>query len=273
MDPVVAGRQLHELYIVLDVCFLFFFGFLLFKMKEKMALIVGILAGILYQVVDFVGFYLLDGSRVVTYNGKSTMSITFWVLLWMSMSYGFTNFTWIWLWVSKDKNLFEWTLLILGWWVCCPLLTKTFGSGENPVIIQRTTGAYHGYMAVILFVGYVGLILWNVSRKKKEERVNIPWLLVIGILVQFGWEAGLFLGGIRSAALGSTAAKIAPMIINSLLETNLGMPYIFAIFIAFSKKYTESLKRRANPLSFAERIVENNNEKSSRYDDVSEYLA
>ena len=31
----------------------------------------------------------------------------------MSVSYGFTNFAWIWLWISKDKNLFEWSFLIL----------------------------------------------------------------------------------------------------------------------------------------------------------------
>lgn len=62
----------------------------------------------------------------------------------MSVSYGFTNFTWIWLWISRDSHLFEWSLLILSWWFCCPLLTQTF-AGDAPLItIQRTTGAYHG---------------------------------------------------------------------------------------------------------------------------------
>ena len=188
------------------------------------------------------------------------------------MSYGFTNFTWIWLWISKDKNLFEYTTLILGWWLCCPLIVKTFGTGENIITIQRTTGAYHGYMAIILFVGYLGIILWNVTRKKREEKINMPWLLSIGILVQFGWEVGLFLGGIRSAALTSVMDKLAPMVINSLLETNLGMPYIFLIFIAVSMKYTESLRKRKTPLSFKERIIENGRERV-RSDEISEYLA
>lgn len=129
----------------------------------------------------------------------------------------------------------------------------------------------HGYMAIILFVGYLLLVLWNISRKKKEERINIPWLLIIGILVQFGWEAGLFLGGIRSTELGTAAQKLAPMIINSLLETNLGMPYIFAIFIAFSAKYTEKLTKRKTKLSFISRIVENNSEKV-KSEEISEYL-
>ena len=99
----------------------------------------------------------------------------------------------------------------------------------------------------------------------------MPWLIAIGIIVQLGWEAGLFLGGIRSAALGSAAEKLAPMIINSLLETNLGMPYIFLIFIAVSMKYTEDLKKRKHPLSFVDRIVENNNEKV-KSEQFSEYL-
>lgn len=39
------------------------------------------------------------------------------------------------------------------------------------------------------------------------------------------------------------------------------MPYIYAIFIAFSAKFTERLKRRTLPLSFTERLRENNREK------------
>ncbi len=263
---VIAQRVFDPLYIGLDICFLLVFAGILFYKKKYATLIVGFLAGILYQIVDYGIFHLLTHSRTIS-EGHSL----FWVLMWMSMSYGFTNFTWIWLWISKDKNLFEYTTLILGWWLCCPLITKTFASGENVITIQRTTGAYHGYMAIILFVGYLILFMWNFSRKNKEEKIHIPWLLAIGILVQFGWEVGLFLGGIRSAALESVTDKLAPMIINSLLETNLGMPYIFLIFIAVSMKYTESLKKRPQALSFKERIIENKKEKV-RSDAYSVYL-
>ncbi len=263
---VVAQRVFDPLYMWLDIGFLVVFAGLLLYKKKYATVIVGLLAGVLYQIVDYGIFHLLTHSRSIS-EGYSL----FWILLWMSMSYGFTNFVWIWLWISKDKHLFEWTTLILGWWLCCPLITKTFGTGENLITIQRTTGAYHGYMAIILFVGYLGIIIWNISHKKRKEQINIPWLLAIGILVQFGWEAGLFLGGIRSAALGSAAEKLAPMIINSLLETNLGMPYIFLIFIAVSMKYTEDLKKRKHPLSFVDRIVENNNEKV-KSEQFSEYL-
>ena len=94
--------------------------------------------------------------------------------------------------------------------------------------------------------------------------MNIPWLLAIGVLVQFGWEAGLLIGGIRSARLDSFADKLRPLIINSLLETNLGMPYIYLIFIAYSRRFTEGLRRREQPISFTGRIAENNGQRVIR---------
>ena len=50
------------------------------------------------------------------------------------------------------------------------------------------------------------------------------------------------------------------------------MPYIYAIFLAYSAKFTERLKKRDNPLSFRDRLRENNAERV-RGDDVSAYLA
>ena len=224
-----------------------------------MTVIVGAVFGIVYMIVDYGIFHLLCGSREI-FNGYSL----FWVLLWMSISYGFTNFAWIWLFLSKDRYLLEWSTLIIAWWICCPLITQTFGHSTLPVIIQRTTGAYHGYMAVILFIGYAGLIVWNVFQKQKENRFHISWLLFIGIFVQFCWESALLLGGIRSAGFESFTDKLLTLVVNSLLETNLGMPYIYLIFLAVTCKFTEQLTRRTHPLSFLERLQENNLQKVSK---------
>lgn len=266
MPEVIARRQFDPLYIWLDTAFLLLFAALLLWRKKYMTVIVGLVFGVVYMLVDYGIFHLLCHSREI-FNGYSL----FWVLFWMSMSYGFTNFAWIWLWISKDKNLAEWSLLILGWWFCCPLLTATFSTGNAaPVIIQRTTGAYHGYMAAILFVGYLGVIVWNITRKERDEKIGLFRLLACGIAVQLGWEAALLLGGIRSAGFESVSAKLTTLVVNSLLETNLGMPYIYALFILFSSRYTERLKKRTLPLSFRDRIRENNLEKVSR--DDGEYL-
>ncbi len=266
MDDIIARRQFDPLYMWLDIAFLAVFAALLVWKKKYTTLIVGIVFGFVYFAVDYGIFHLVFHARTIS-EGYSL----FWVLLWMSMSYGFTNFVWIWLWISKDKRLLEWSALILFWWLCAPMLAATFGNSENPIVIQRTTGAYHGYMALILFVGYLALIVWNLAQKDKTLRVNILWLLAIGVLVQFGWEAGLLLGGIRSAGFENFADKLLTLVTNSLLETNLGMPYIYAIFLAYSKFFTERLQKRKTPLTFLERLAENNAERV-RGEELSQYL-
>ena len=163
---IIARRQFDPLYIWLDIAFLVLFAALLIWKKKYMTVLVGIAFGFIYFAVDYGLFHLVFHARSIT--GGSL----FWVLLWMSMSYGFTNFVWIWLWISKDKHLLEWSLLILFWWLCCPMLAATFGSGENLITIQRTTGGYHGWMALILFVGYALAIAWNLFQKDKTLRFS-----------------------------------------------------------------------------------------------------
>ena len=241
----------------MEFAFLLLFAALLIWKKKYMTILVGALAGILYMIVDFGIFHLVCHSRSIS-DGHSL----FWVLLWMSVSYGFTNFAWIWLWLSKDERLFEWSFLILLWWFACPQLSKTFTpAGTANIVIQRTTGEYHGYMAAILLFGYLALIIYDLWQKDRTARVNIPWLLAGGILVQFGWEAGLLIGGIRSAGFATLADKLRPLIVNSLLETNLGMPYIYLIFLAYTRRFTGQMKRRRTPITLTGRIRENNAEK------------
>lgn len=255
MTEIIARRQFAPLYIWLDTAFLIVFMILLMWRKKYMTVAVGLVMGVVYMLVDYGIFNLLLGTRSIS-EGHSL----FLVLLWMSMSYGFTNFAWIWLWMSRDERLFEWTLLILGWWFCCPMITDTFAGAER-ITIERTTGAYHGYMAVILIIGYLGLIVYNLRQSDRERRIDIPWLLLIGILVQFGWEVGLLLGGIRSAGFANPIDKLKTLVVDSLLETNRGMPYAYAIFVAYTSGFTEQLKRRDRRISFTDRISENNREK------------
>lgn len=241
-----------------------------------MTLAVGAVMGIVYMIVDYGVFLLVCHSRSI--EGGSL----FWTLLWMSVSYGFTNFVWIWLWLSKDEHLFEWSVLILSWWFCCPMLARAVPFGRDVITISRTTGEYlvrpylfalvaaisrttgeyHGYMALILFVGYFLAIVYNLFQQKAQARINIAWILAIGVLVQFGWEAGLLLGGIRSALIESGEQKILTLVVNSLLETNLGMPYVYIIFAALTARFTEQLKPREKRLSLTERIAENNYERA-----------
>jgi hypothetical protein len=183
----------------------------------------------------------------------------FWVLLWMSLSYGITNFAWIWLWISKDKHLLEWSLAICIWWIAAPLISDAFTPSDMPLItIQRTTSSYHGYMAIILIVGYLACIIYNLFQRDRARRMPLLWMLAIGILVQFAWEFSLLIGGIRSATITDWPTKIVTLIVNSLLETNLGMPIIFPLYVLITSRYTENCKKRVGSVNFTRRIEEIN---------------
>ena len=254
---LIARRQFVPAYIALDTVFLLVLAGLLLWKKRRMAALVGGIMGVVYFIVDYGVFHLICHSRSI--EGGSL----FWTLLWMSMSYGFTNFAWIWLALDKDEYLIEWSLLILCWWFCCPMLAQLIGFGQMPIVIQRTTGAYHGWMAAILFVGYLLAVVRNLGESDRKCRIDLLRLLAIGIAAQFAWEAALLLGGIRSAGL-DFAEKLRPLIVNSLLETNLGMPYVYLIFIALTRRFTPALARREDVPSFRERIAENNGKRVRR---------
>lgn len=228
---VVPSRTLNLLYIILDICFLVFFLFLLVKSKKYLTVLFALAGGLLYFVVDYGIFYAALGTRTV--EGANTA----WFLLWLSMSYGITNFAYIWLAIKKDKHLLEWSILIVAWWIACPLISQNFGSDMAQIAISRGTGSYHGAMAAIMFVGYAIVCIYNIRQKQKGQKINIPWLLFIGISVQFAWEFCLLVTGVRAAGFG-------PLVVNSLLETNLGIPYIFFIYLFITKRFNEDLSKK-----------------------------
>lgn len=246
---IIARRVFNPTYIILDTIFLVFFLALLLIRKRFATVLFSLFGGILYMIVDFGIFHLALHTRSI--EGGSM----FWVLLWMSMSYGITNFALIWTWLKKDEHTVEYTAAIWIWWICCPIISKM--GGEPTITIQRTTGAYHGFMAVIMAVSYFALIVYNVLQKDKDKRFKIAWLFVLGVLVQLGWETGLLIGGIRSEGL-EPLQKLMTLVTNSLVETNLGLPALYCIFLLYSSRFTEQLKRRTTPVSFTERLKENN---------------
>ncbi len=224
MDFSVA-RTFNSLYIILDIAWLLILTGILLVFKRRMAVVVGLIGGVLYFLVDYGIFYALLGTRQI--QGADP----FWFLLWLSMSYGFTNFAWIWLLLDRDGHAVEWSLLPILGWMTVGQLSQNFGSRFADISISRGTGSYHGVMALILCVGYLILIFFNL---KGKEKVNILWIMAIGIGVQFAWEACLLLNGIRPAAW-------QPIVVNSLIETNLGIPYLFFIHRSITNRWKEDL--------------------------------
>jgi hypothetical protein len=228
-SEVIASRSMNYLYIYLDIGFLCLFAGILIWQKKYQALLVGLFGGLLYFAVDFGIFYAWLGTRKV--EGANTALF----LLWLSLSYGFTNFVWIWLWLDRDQHLLEYSLFIPLVWFSEALISQFAGQNTGTITITRGTGQYHWVMAIFLVVGYLYLIIHNLA-VSKEKRYPLLWILAIGILVQFAWEAVLAITGIRNQSWDT-------LIINSLLETNMGLPYLYLIHKAMNQKVGEDLKR------------------------------
>ncbi|QMS85381.1 hypothetical protein [Candidatus Xianfuyuplasma coldseepsis] len=213
MDYIVA-RELNYLYIYLDIVFLVILGYFLIRKNRLLAFWFGVAGALIYFVVDYGGFYLLLGTRNV--DGAHTM----WFLLWLSTSYGFTNFVWIWLFLDRDKSIRQWSLLIVGGWLLVAFVSQSLGQSFGVINISRMTGSYHWFMLLILVIGYGFYIYQNWGDNNLLKQ--ILYLLFIGIVVQFSWEAVLLVSGIRPLGMN-------PIVFNSLLETNLGIPYLYFI--------------------------------------------
>lgn len=225
---IIAGRSLNSLYPILDILWLLAFLGVLLKFRRFGAILAGLAGGLVYFIVDYGIFYLALGTRVI--NGADP----FWFLLWLSISYGFTNVAWIWLLLDQDAHAVEWSLLIIAAWFAVALLSQNFGTNFPVITIHRGTANYHGVMTLILLVGY-GILIWQNLARPREQQVNLLWLLAIGIGVQFSWEAVLLLTGIRPMGF-------LPLVVNALIETNLGMPYFYWIHSALKRRRMSHLQ-------------------------------
>lgn len=124
------------------------------------------------------------------------------------------------------------------WWIACPLISGNTPGAAGNIEISRTT-SYHGGMAIMLIVGYLIVIILNLT-KYKDNKLPLTRMLIIGVVVQFGWEFALYVSGIRPHNDNS----LQTLLLNSLVETNLGIPYIFFIQMFIQKYFTEDLKRK-----------------------------
>ncbi len=241
---ITPTRNFNLLYIILDSIFILILLIMLLVKKRYLTTLFALFGGVLYFIVDFGYFYLLSHSRQILIDDVIQNDlVTGLILFWMSMSYGITNFAFIWLCLRKDKHLKNWLMMIIGWWLMVPLIASL--GGPNNIQTFRTTNQYHSYMAIILCIGYGGLLLYNLLTKKKQ--IPLLWLNVIGISVQFSWEFALLIHGIRPM----NANSFSTIVVNSLLETNLGMPYIFLIFLFMNRYISEDLKKvKTNEMLF-----------------------
>ena len=239
---ITPSRILNPLHIGFDIAFLIVFLILLLIKKRNMTVLFGLVGGIIYFLVDWGIFYKVMGTRELFVNGaemSETGKALF--LLWLSMSYGITNFAWIWLWLKRDKHLVEFSAYILIGWLAIAVAATGLGGSLDQITIRRGTNSFHAFMAIFLVLSYGAVIVFNMVNKK-GIKLPILWMLAIGILVQLGWETALLLGGVRSAGYSAFEA-MRTLVVNSLIETNPAVPSIFLYQYLLYKWRGEDLKR------------------------------
>ena len=236
---IIPSRSFNLAYIIIDSLFLISFLVYLFLTKRKITFCWSLAGGVLYFLVDYGYFYLISKSRVITINGNVANDLdTALVLLWMSLSYGVSNFAFIWLCLDKKKGLMKDLMFIITWWLLTPPIAYMIPS--TSITTSRTTNQYHLGMLIILLIAYTGLIIYDFyCLFKKRKGVNLLYLNLVGISVQFLWEGALLCSGIRP----TNSSSFLTLLIDSLIETNLGMPYIYLIFILARRKYNEDLSK------------------------------
>lgn len=251
ISNIIPTRNFNMTYILLDCLFLVFLVTLLIVKKKYLTLAWSGFGGLLYLFVDFGLFYLASHTREIYINGELLdAGGHFWVLLWLSFSYGIPNFTFIWMALNKDKHFWFFTLLIVGWWLVAPTLSQ-FGEMSAfegsflsyTVKTLRLTNNFHWIMAGFLVIGYGFLIAYYLIKGKGDLKKHLKTLLIlnlIGFMAQFSWELPLLLNGIRPY----NETSIQTLLINSCIETNSGMVYFYLFHWWLTKKVgvTETLK-------------------------------
>ena len=117
----------------------------------------------------------------------------------------------------------------------CPSMSEL--GGEATIRTFRTTGKYHGWMAVVMATQWIALMVILMRNEKKKAFVNILTLCAIGFAVQFGWEFALLINGIRPL----NGASIQTLIVNSFLETNMCMPTTYLVYRLWSRRFNEDM--------------------------------
>lgn len=217
-----AARTFSSIYIAIDIVWLMVFAGILLYFRKRTALVAGLVMGLVLFGVDYGIYYQVLGTRHIT--GADP----FWFLLWFSMSYGLTMFAWIWLLLDRDGHAVEWSLLPILGWLAVAQLSDNFGDRFAVITTVRGVG-YHGVMAAMVLVGYGAIAVWNLRRG--TEKVNIVWLMAIGVGVQLAWEGVLLVSGIRPPLW-------QPIVVNSLIETSSGMPILYLAHKVVTRRWT-----------------------------------
>ncbi|MFX1389061.1 MAG: hypothetical protein ACFE9Z_03245 [Promethearchaeota archaeon] len=230
MTTSVVTRSIGIDFIYFDLIFLVIWIYFLIKKKYWLPIIWGLCGWLIYIFVDYILWYLITQTR--NYIGPINPFIFF---LWFCFSPGFVQFSYVFMMFEKRnrKDLVFFTLLFYLGWICVSVGSQLIPLDDTLIEVSRNMNVANqrfNETIMVLVNIFIGLILWF---KKKLRLEDLLYIFLIGILVEFSLELSLSISGIRQAQ-GFWSIEL--LVINTLLEFNLGIVLMYLVWVPFRIK-------------------------------------
>ncbi len=228
VDSIVT-RTFSIDYIYLDLIFILIWIIFLVKRRYWMPIIWGIIGWVVYIFVDYYLWHIVMGVR--TYEGSINPFLFF---LWFCFSPGFVQFSYVFVMFEKRNKheIIFWTLLFYIGWTATGLLSQLFTINSDIIEVARNMNVANQRLSFSLLVVLNLIIGLYLIYKQKLRKEDLLYIFIIGTLVEFCLEFTLWISGIR---IEQGEWSIVLMIINTLVEFNMGIVLMYLVWRVFKK--------------------------------------
>jgi hypothetical protein len=233
-----VGRIFGIDFIYFDIMLVTIWIALLLVRRRYKEFFFGLFGYGVVHFVDAVIWYTIKGTRFITIEGDIMGPHVF--LTYFSFTYGMIMFSFAPLMFNKKIHYGEkllWAGLMYCGWLAIGLMSTYINWDDRVIDIYRAMGNARRNQIILASLGYAVLLIWKILSEFLE---GFPWnimkgipywyfgiLIVIGIFIHFSMESTLMIAGIRPI-------DWEVLVVNSLLEFNMGIPILFGMWTAFN---------------------------------------
>jgi hypothetical protein len=209
-----VARNFEFDYILFDALFLAIWIVLLIWQKRFRPLKAGLILAIIIYLIDAIIWTRMG----VREYGLPAPWFKYPVDFMMDVSYSII--AWSWLWIVFERRSFRdvalWTVLLFAGWLILPFVSRWIPLSDLPIMTNRHMSSRVWLHVTVVVIGYVALFLLGYDWK------TILYVFWAGCMLAFAMEFSLYISGIRPT-------DVTFLVYETLILTNLGVPYLFII--------------------------------------------
>jgi hypothetical protein len=216
-------------YLIFDLIFCFLFLSFLITQRKKIPLIVGLLCGLLFLIIDGIIWWNTGIREINPPDLKIAVDFM------MDFSYGLLAFSWVMIMFEKEnmKEVVLWTSLLYGGWLIIAGLSQILPLNNTEIITIRHMKNLRIVEISTVIIGYLLLFILGYNYKR------IIFIFWVGTMLSFMMESYLLFTGIRPSGFDL-------LLYDSLILTNQGIPYLYIIFDKIIPNLKERVLNRKN---------------------------